>query len=57
MTEQRTHWLVLGPVIVVVAVVAAGFAIAFRTSYAGVVRLLGGNNIVDMIAAAPASAT
>jgi CIC family chloride channel protein len=51
--EQRTHWIVLGPAIGAVAVVAAAFAIAFRKSYAAVVSALGGHDVVSMIAAAP----
>ena len=51
--RPRTHWLVLGPAIVAVAVVAAGFAIAFRSAYAGVVHLLGGDTVVGMIESAP----
>ena len=44
------RWLAVGSV----AVVAAGFAIAFRGSLAAVGRLLGGDGIVAMIEAAPA---
>ena len=51
--QRRTHWLVLGLAIVAVAVVAAAFAIAFRKTYAGVIELLGGHDVVSLIAAAP----
>lgn len=51
--EGRSSWWRLGPAIVAVAVVAAGFAIAFRTSLAGFVSLVGGTDIVAMIRAAP----
>ena len=52
MTERTTWWR-LGPAIVVVAIVVAGFAIAFRASLGAVVDLLGGSTIVDMIVRAP----
>jgi CIC family chloride channel protein len=45
--------LKLGPAVLVVALVAAGFAIAFRASFSAVVHLLGGNDIVEMIEQAP----
>lgn len=51
--RPRTHWLVLGPAIVAVALVAAAFAIAFRTSYARVIELFGGHDVVSLIAGAP----
>ncbi len=50
---KPTTWWRLGPAIVVVAVVAAGFAIAFRATVNAVVELLGGSSIVAMITAAP----
>lgn len=50
---RRTRWYVLAPAVVVVAVVAAGFAIAFRASFAAVIAALGGRDVVEMIARAP----
>jgi chloride channel protein, CIC family len=52
-TVQHTIWWRRWIAVIVVALVAAGFAIAFRASLGAVVSLLGGNNIVSMIAAAP----
>jgi CIC family chloride channel protein len=52
--RPRTHWIVLGPAICAVAVVAAGFAIAFRKTYSAMMELFGGHDVVSMITAAPA---
>lgn len=51
--RPRTHWAVLGPAIVIVGAIAAAFAIAFRKSYSAVIDLLGGHDVVTMIAGAP----
>jgi len=47
------RWLRLGPAVIVVAVVAAAFAVAFRASHTAVVELLGGADVVAMIENAP----
>src|SRR5262249_3752261 len=52
-TVQHTIWWRRWLAVIVTALVAAGFAIAFRASLGAVVSLLGGNNIVAMIAAVP----
>jgi CIC family chloride channel protein len=48
----RASWR-LWPALAAVALVAALFAVAFRASLAGVYGVLGGANVVDMIAQAP----
>lgn len=53
MTAPHTVWWRRWVAVVVVALVAAGFAIAFRGTLAAVGRLLGGNSIVAMMEAAP----
>ena len=53
MTTPRTHWIVLGPAIVIVGMVAAAFAIAFRKGYTAVMEVLGGHDVVTMIAGTP----
>jgi CIC family chloride channel protein len=52
-TASPSAWWRRWTAVVVVALVAAGFAIVFRGSLAAVGRLLGGKNIVAVIAAAP----
>jgi CIC family chloride channel protein len=47
------RWLKLSAAVILVAVIAAAFAIAFRGSFAQVVHWLGGSDVVDMIAGAP----
>src|SRR5882724_8162737 len=54
MTPPPSAWWRRWTAVVVVAVVAAGFAIAFRGSLGAVDRLLGGDDVVAMIAAVPA---
>jgi len=49
----RASWWRRWTSVVCVALVAAGFAIAFRASLAAIGRLLGGNSIVAVITAAP----
>lgn len=53
MTTHTAPWWRRWIAVIAVALVAAGFAIAFRGSLAAVNRLLGGDGIVAMIAAAP----
>lgn len=53
MTAPHVAWWRRWTAVVVVALVAAGFAIAFRGSLAAVSQLLGGAGIVAMIEAAP----
>ncbi|HEX7836571.1 MAG TPA: chloride channel protein [Kofleriaceae bacterium] len=53
MTTDPAPWWRRWIAVIAVALVAAGFAIAFRGSLAAVNRLLGGDGIVAMIAAAP----
>jgi CIC family chloride channel protein len=52
-TVQPSPWWRRWTAVVVVALVAAGFAIVFRASLAAVGRQLGGDSIVAVIAAAP----
>jgi CIC family chloride channel protein len=52
-TTQHTVWWRRWIAVIVVALVAAGFAIAFRGTLAAMGRLLGGNGIVAMIQAVP----
>ncbi|HEV7554987.1 MAG TPA: chloride channel protein [Kofleriaceae bacterium] len=52
MSEGRASWR-LAPAIVLTALAAALFAIAFRASFAAVVSALGGDNVVAMIDRAP----
>jgi CIC family chloride channel protein len=52
-TVTRTHWVVLGPAIVIVGMVAAAFAIAFRKGYVAVMEVLGGHDVITMIGNAP----
>lgn len=54
MTAPLSVWWRRWLAVVVVALVAAGFAIVFRASLAAALRLLGGDGIVAMIEAAPA---
>jgi CIC family chloride channel protein len=54
MTAPTSPWWQRWLAVIVVALVAAGFAIVFRGSLAAVGRLLGGDNIVAVISAAPA---
>ena len=54
MTTATSPWWQRWTAVIAVALVAAGFAIVFRGSLAAVGRLLGGANIVAVIAAAPA---
>ena len=54
MTAQHTIWWRRWLAVIVVALVAAGFAIAFRGTLGAVVSLLGGNNLVAMMTHAPA---
>ena len=54
MTAPPSVWWRRWLAVIVVALVAAGFAIAFRASLAAVDRLLGGDGVVAMIAAVPA---
>ncbi|MBC7976114.1 MAG: hypothetical protein H7138_14165, partial [Myxococcales bacterium] len=54
MTTQTSPWWQRWLAVILVALVAAGFAIVFRGSLAAVGRLLGGDNIVAVISAAPA---
>ncbi len=54
MTTQTSPWWQRWLAVILVALVAAGFAIVFRGSLAAIGRLLGGDNIVAVIAAAPA---
>jgi CIC family chloride channel protein len=49
----RVSWLRLAPAVVLVALAAAGFAIAFRASLAAVSRVLGAADVVAMIEGAP----
>jgi chloride channel protein, CIC family len=53
-TAPPSTWWRRWLAVIVVALVAAGFAIAFRASLAAVNRLLGGDGVVAMIEAAPA---
>lgn len=53
MTAHHTAWWRRWLAVVAVALIAAGFAIAFRSSLAAVGGLLGGEGIVAMIEAAP----
>lgn len=53
MTQPIAVWWRRWIAVVAVALVAAGFAIVFRASLAAVGRLLGGDSVVAMIAAAP----
>ncbi len=56
MTETEpgpVAWLRLAPAVVAIALVAAGFAIAFRTGLTEMYRLLGGSNVVAVIDSAP----
>ena len=53
MTIARTSWLRLHVAVVLVAVAAAGIAIAFRASLAAVVHALGGSDTIAMIANLP----
>ena len=53
MTAHLAPWWRRWSAVIAVALVAAGFAIAFRGSLAAVGRLLGGAGVVAMIAAAP----
>jgi len=53
-TTATSPWWQRWTAVIAVALVAAGFAIVFRGSLAAVGRLLGGANIVAVIAAAPA---
>jgi len=52
-TAEPAPWWRRWIAVIAVALVAAGFAIAFRASLAAVGRLLGGSGIVALIAAAP----
>jgi CIC family chloride channel protein len=52
-TTPTSPWWQRWTAVIAVALVAAGFAIAFRGSLAAFGRLLGGDNVVAMIAAAP----
>jgi chloride channel protein, CIC family len=52
-TVHHTAWWRRWLAVVVVALVAAGFAIAFRASLIAVGRLLGGDGIVAMVEAVP----
>lgn len=51
--KPRSHWLIVSSAVVVVAVVAAGFAVVFRLAYGGVVDLIGGPTIVAAMEQAP----
>ena len=53
MTPPLSVWWRRWLAVIVTALVAAGFAIAFRGSLAAVDRLLGGEGVVAMIAAQP----
>jgi CIC family chloride channel protein len=52
-TVHHSPWWRRWTAVVVVALVASGFAIVFRASLAAVGRQLGGDTIVEVIAAAP----
>jgi len=52
-SEKHSPWWVIGPAIVAVAVVSAGFAVLFRSSLAAVQSLIGARDIVAMIAGVP----
>jgi len=52
-TEARSPRWRLAVAIVVVAIGAAGFAIAFRASLGAVASALGGSDVVSMIAGLP----
>ncbi|TMQ10623.1 MAG: chloride channel protein [Deltaproteobacteria bacterium] len=53
MTTAPSHWWRRWVAVIAVALVAAGFAIAFRISLAAVDGALGGDSVVAMITAAP----
>ncbi len=52
-TPRRAPWYVLAPAVIVVALAAAGFAIAFRSSLSAIVHLVGGSDVVSMIEHSP----
>jgi CIC family chloride channel protein len=51
--DKHSAWWVVGPAVCAVAVVAAGFAILFRSSLAAVQSAIGARDIVAMIDAVP----
>ena len=53
MSDERSPRWRLAVALVVVAIGAAGFAIAFRASLGAVARALGGSNVVEMITGLP----
>jgi CIC family chloride channel protein len=52
-TQPTSRWWLRWSAVIAVALVAAGFAIAFRASLSAVGRVLGGAGIVAMVQAAP----
>ncbi len=53
MSEEHSPWYIVGPAVAAVAVVAAGFAVVFRSSLAAVQSAIGARDIVAMIASVP----
>src|SRR5262249_5948269 len=52
-TTPRAPWYVVAPAVVVVALAAAGFAIAFRSSLAAITGLLGARNVAARLEGPP----
>jgi CIC family chloride channel protein len=51
--EEHSAWYIVGPAVAAVAVMAAGFAVVFRSSLAAVQSAIGARDIVAMIEAVP----